>query len=377
MRDQPVDQLRALFDRELAAVVADAADPTHTPPEGRLAALVHIASLIQSRDAALPKKRRRAPAVLLIVTMALVSLLLFARVRTTEIELEASLDELTFTLSSDQVLTASMELASLGMSGLHSVQLPASSGEPENLSHADGSTPAVSLASTTLGPRRGTVSLAPLAVASGSRVTLRGSEPRGQYRMSIAASNLKVEATLQGPVTVGTSESPSRSLDLKSPRPVLGVSSKGDVDLALGFAATSQTPLSRQLHVADLSLFRIDQTLATAPNLVRRVSTIRSGKLYLESLNGQERRLRDGEELTFANSRGEFRTVELSGGRVGLRFHGQVRGMTTGAGEGKRSIMPSWLEWMRARHGLSLFWASSLYLIGIAGVALRWWQKEL
>src|ERR1022692_3376925 len=204
MRDQPPDQLRALFDRELGSVAADAAQPSHTPSEHRLAALVHLASLIQSRDAALPKRRRRAPAVLLIVTMALVSVLLFARVGTTEIELEASLDELAFTLSREQVLTSAMELSSLGMVGLHAVQLPASHGELEVLTQTDGSTPAVSLTSATAGLRRGTVSLASLAVASASRVTLQGSELRGQYRMSIAASNLKVEATLQGPVTVGT-----------------------------------------------------------------------------------------------------------------------------------------------------------------------------
>jgi hypothetical protein len=51
--------------------------------------------------------------------------------------------------------------------------------------------------------------------------------------------------------------------------------------------------------------------------------------------------------------------------------------MTTGAGEGHRSLMPTRLEWLQARHGLSLLWASSLYLMGIIGVVLHWWGIKL
>jgi hypothetical protein len=34
--------------------------------------------------------------------------------------------------------------------------------------------------------------------------------------------------------------------------------------------------------------------------------------------------------------------------------------------------MPTYLEWLKARHGLSLFWGTSLYLFGLAAAALRW-----
>jgi hypothetical protein len=36
--------------------------------------------------------------------------------------------------------------------------------------------------------------------------------------------------------------------------------------------------------------------------------------------------------------------------------------------------MPTWLEWLRARHGLSLLWGTALYLFGLAVGVLRWWR---
>jgi len=92
------------------------------------------------------------------------------------------------------------------------------------------------------------------------------------------------------------------------------------------------------------------------------VSTILSGTLFLESLDGEKRQLRPGEELEFWESSGEIRMLRLEDNQIAVRYHGRVRGMTTGSGEGLHSLMPTYLEWMRARHGLSLFWGATLYL---------------
>jgi hypothetical protein len=39
--------------------------------------------------------------------------------------------------------------------------------------------------------------------------------------------------------------------------------------------------------------------------------------------------------------------------------------------------MPTYLEWLRARHGLSLLWGTTLYLFGVIVGALRWWGIRL
>ena len=51
--------------------------------------------------------------------------------------------------------------------------------------------------------------------------------------------------------------------------------------------------------------------------------------------------------------------------------------MRSGWGENPSSLMPTWLEWIRARHGLSLLWATTLYLFGVITAILRWWRISL
>ena len=92
-----------------------------------------------------------------------------------------------------------------------------------------------------------------------------------------------------------------------------------------------------------------------------------------EELAGRELHLRSGEGLRFGSSHGEVRTLELRDGHIALTFHGYVRGMTTGGAENRRSLMPTYLEWLSAQHGLSLLWGTTLYLFGLVIGLLRNW----
>ena len=51
--------------------------------------------------------------------------------------------------------------------------------------------------------------------------------------------------------------------------------------------------------------------------------------------------------------------------------------VTAGWGHNRRSLMPTWLEWLRARHGLSLLWGSTVYIVGLLMGALRWFKVSL
>jgi hypothetical protein len=97
----------------------------------------------------------------------------------------------------------------------------------------------------------------------------------------------------------------------------------------------------------------------------------------MESLNGDTRQLRSGEPLRFGESNGEIRTVRLEPDHLSLSFHGWVRGMQTGSEETPRSLMPTWLEWLRARHGLTLLWGTTAYVFGLATAAVRWLKVPL
>jgi hypothetical protein len=188
---------------------------------------------------------------------------------------------------------------------------------------------------------------------------------------------LALQGALNGPVRAGLAGAPVRELDFASPKPIVLAGGSEDLALDLTFSAMPQAPVVPQLQVGDLSVLRIDQFLSLDRTLVTRLSTILSGTLFFESLNGEERRLRGGELLQFEHSNGELRTVELAAHQIGWKFHGRVRGMTTGTGEGRRSLMPTCLEWLRARHGLTLLWATSAYVFALIAGALRWWGVRI
>jgi hypothetical protein len=357
------DPLRESFKRELDALAAETAQSPGPIPPDRVAALNGLAKLIEARDSLKPRKRNWSLALVFVATLLIVSVLLFVRVRETEIELDVSLTQLSFSFAQAQVLCGALNLSALGVSGLESVEFSSSRSEAA----------AVSLLSSTLKQRTGTVTLAPLPLPAGSHVTVSRLDGANQFQLSTSAAHLSFQATADGPVIIGTSNSPPRPFDFKFPQSVSMHGGPQEVSLDLTFPSLPRPPLTSQLKVRDLFFSHIDQFEDSNHILVRRLSTIISGSLSFESLNGEELRLRTGEELQFERSEGELRSLDLGVNQVGFKFHGRVQGMFTGVGEGRRSIMPTWLETLKARHGLSLLWGASLYLFGLLVVVLRWW----
>ncbi len=305
--------------------------------------------------------------------MTIVSVLFFARVPETEIELDAALSQLGFRLPQQQVLTDVTKLSSLGVSGLAELQMPrGGSRESRTIRPADASGTAVRLSSAD-GQRKGELTLDALNVPAATQVWLRPTEVPQEWRLSLHGPDLTLQAAVDGPIRIGLAGVPSEKVDFPSPQPVVMRSGQNDIDLDMEFPAGSKSSFSPQDVVEALSFTRVDEHSDAEHTLVRRISTILSGSLYFEALAGREQRLRSGEGLRFQSSHGEIRTLELRDGHVALTFHGNVRGMTTGAGENRRSLMPTYLEWLSAQHGLSLLWGSTIYLFGLVIGLLRKW----
>jgi hypothetical protein len=370
MADRQKDALRERFDRELSDLTARAAQPDLGLEPERLAALNRLAQLIAVRDSMRAKRRNWLSALVLLGTLAIVSLLLFATVSETDIELELAVTEVAFDLSKEQVLTEPLQLAALGVSGLRAWRLPPGGAPAEphkQVQHA------ILLSAASDGPLRGSVSLAPWRTPAGKRLALQRSSRANGYRLSIDGGGLVLQAAVNGPVTLGPSGAAAQTRVFASPQPVVLEGGSQALDLDLEFGSLPQRPLAPQLEVRNLSLARINEFAGADRTLVRRVSTILGGTLHFESLDGKERRVRPGEQLRFEASEGELRTLELTADSIALKFHGRVRGMTIGSDENRRSLMPTYLEWLQARHALSLLWGTSLYIAGLVAAALRWW----
>ena len=316
---------------------------------------------------------RWIPALVFLATLLVASVLLFVRVSTTTIELAGTFSGVGFVSAREQPLTRPIRVAALGVAGATSVQLP------EDVASSAGTTALrVAVDDTTASMRAGSIVVDRIVVPEGTQVWLSRTDLPRQYRLSLRAAapaSIEVHADVTGVVAFSPAGAPRSALALRAPRGVDLSSSGGTLDLDLTLAPGAPTPRWEQLVVRDLRLHRVEDDQGAARPLARPVSTIQSGSLYFEALGGTERKLRPGELLRFGAASGTFLTLDLRDDGIAATFQGEVGEMRSGSGDAPRSLMPTLLEWLRKRQGLSLLWGTALYLSGIALTLRKWWRK--
>jgi hypothetical protein len=370
------DQLLDLFRQR-----AQAASEETVCSEGKVSAeqleeLERLSRLVGICETAQPSTRLRWPVMVALgSTLLLVSILLFARVPETEVELELTLSEVGFVLPTQQRLTLMMEPATLGVSGLQqSVEIPRSRNrEAYTLESSSG----LKLSAVSDGARQGTIDLASLPLPAKTHIWIQTTDLPRQYRISLGGTTPELRVDLHGPVQIRSS-SGVEQLNFATPQRVLFQPGGNYIDLDLSFLDSAKSRFSSQLSASDLAFVHRDEFFDTGQSLPPRdVSTILSGTIYFVSINDQERKLRPSEMINMTRSEGDFRTLRLQDDRIELKYHGRVRGLSVGMTENRRSLMPTWFEWLRARHSLFLLWSTTIYLFGLIIGVLRWLGKSI
>ena len=309
-------------------------------------------------------------AALLGATLLAVSVLLFARVRETAVELEIQATHVSFELAGKQILWERVALERLGASGLTRIELPdLDRAEADTADSGDEGSHAIVVVAVADGGREGSVGLTNIVPAAGTHATLGLTDLPREYRLTLVNPYLDLDVGVHGPVVV--SAVGSEPVDFVTPRAIRLEAAAGAVDLDMTFRDIAHSGVIPQIPVAKLNFARV----ADHPDdvsVARRLSTIVSGTLFFESLNGQQRTLRAGEALRFRSARGEIRALRLGSDHLALNFQGRVQGMATGSFDSPQNLMPTWLDWLRAQHGLSLLWGSTFYLFGLALTVARW-----
>ncbi len=326
------------------------------------------------RDAATPvppQAGRWLPAAVFASTLVVASVLLFIRVPTTTIELDGTFTGLAFVSAQQQQLNRPLSVSALGAAGLKEVQLP---GE---VASRGARVSAIRIAVDSAGDakRSGSIVVDRIVVPALTQVRLSRTDVPRQYRISLrSATPITVHADVMGTVTFAPAGARAATTTLGAPRPVDFTGTTGALDLDVTLAVASPAPRWQQLAARDLQVYRVEDEQDAARPLARPVSTILAGTIYFESLGGGERRLRAGEMLRFGGASGTILTLDLREDAIAATFQGDVREMRSGAGEHPRSFMPTLLEWLRQRQGLSLLWGTALYLFGISMTLRRWWR---
>jgi hypothetical protein len=353
--------LRLLLEKRLADVEADAVRNCGTIPESTMRDLSNLARLVELRDqaASLARRRRWPVGVAFGLTLLFASVLLFTHVHQTEIELHVVLSEVGLVLSVDHPLTDAIELSSLGAAGVDGVTFPLA-------------TDAVTRNSLKLklipGQQPAQLTLAPIVLPAKSHVWLRVYGVPGFCRISILAENLRLRADVSGHIDVAGT---GASMTFVSPTRFLLDGGSREVELELVSSNKDQNPFVQHLPLEAMSMFRVEEFTDGDRALPRKVSSLISGTLYFDSLGGRERKLRQGEALELEQSNGVLQRIALTDGKIILEFHGVVHGIKSGD-DGRTDLMPTSLEWLRARHGLYLMWGTALYFFGLVMGVLRW-----
>jgi hypothetical protein len=345
----------------------------------KLEALARLQKLVEVSEATAPAptRKRWIALVALLLSLAIASFLLFVHLREAEVDVEVVGSEVGFTLADHkQVLAPGLNLLELKASGLRKVTFsnlpkaePGSDPLPE-----DPDADRMMLSSLGKGGS-GTVTLSSIPLPAGTRVRLRANPSPGSYRLSLKVPQgtpLSIPITCMGRIQVTLPGARPQDYSYAGPGGVRLEPAADEIDLDLTLPDKSTVDLSPQLRVSDIAFVHIDQFQDADQIMVRYISSINSGVLYMESLNGEKLSLRSGEGLRFEASDGEMRKLSLEAGGLSAQYQGRVRGMTTGSGQTRINLMPPLLEWLRARHGLSLLWGTTLYLSGLVGAGLRW-----
>lgn len=379
MNEQPppatAGRWRRLVVAKLAAVRAKTEQTGGRNSPGSIADSRGLAARLDVPEEHQPgARRKRWPVALaLALTLAAASILLFLRVPRTEIELEASVSELAFRLSAEQALTQTAQLRFLGIAGIEGIDLPtgfdAIPGQDSMPAHA-----LAIHASASDTQCQGSITLDRMILPRDARIWLRQPNSAHGVQMSSKAAGAVIHVTVDGCVRVGSaSGAPWPANGARTLAVRLGTD---EVDLDLEVAPGARVAFEPFVRANDVTFTRVDRVARDNVTLVRYVSTIKSGTLYYQSLDGEERKLRFAEPIRFARSDGELRSIEVDQVQIAIRFHGDVSAMASGTEKHARSLMPTYLEWLKANHSLSLLWATALYAFGVVMSLLKWWTRE-
>jgi hypothetical protein len=374
------ERLRRLFVQRAEAIRAAALAADGQVDEREVASLERLHRLLQMEAAA--PRTRRPMLVLVSAVLVVVSVLLFSRVSATDIELRAATSELRFTTTSAQPLTPMLRLQSVAVAGASRVEgLPRPSG-PGGASPGVADAFRIGLRNAEASSAVGSLNLEPISVPAGARLEFEPIEAGTALRMSVTSKGLVLRISASGQLGLERGGRSAEEWSPSAPQAIDVHCGAGRVDLVLrlqGGAAAAAESLGFEapLPAAAGSFLVVDRRSLGEVTLLRQVSTLQRGTLRFESLQGRALDLHEGQHLEWRAAQGVLERLQWKDQAVEFRYTARVEALASGEAPNRRDLMPTWLEWLQARHGLWLLWGSAVSGFGVLLAVLRWWGLRL
>lgn len=374
-------ELRKHLQAEAQKLSEEAVLPGAAISERQMTKLENLSRLLAIYEQNQPKPGRvRWPVIaILLVTILGVGVLLSFRIPSTEIEADLTLSELQFTVVKPTVLTDTLVLSTLGVSALKDIQLPrAQTRSAQTLQAVEERGFALRLATVPDETQESTLTLTALLAPANTLVKIGATEISNQYRIFLGvqdSAELTLQVSVQGTIEVAIAGMPVERYTYPFPQSIQMQPAASQISFDITLPEGVQTAFSPYLPVRSLAFVKIDQFMGTSDTYIRRISTVLAGVLYLIELNNKEHQLLAREGLEFGESEGVIRLLQVAQDQVKMQFHGKVQDLSTGWEASRRELMPNYLEWLSARHALTVLWSSTasafLLLLGV----WRWWRK--
>ena len=321
------------------------------------------------------KKRRWLIPALALLAMAVVTFLLWKEQHETEVEMEATVSELSFRMPRKQPVMREQFLRALAADTLAGIVV--------NLDEQfapPGETCSFNLELSDKPREVDSITVQSLAPPKDWRVRLIRQPGETQVRLTAPPKGdewLPISVSLRGRAQLNTRcGAVKQSREINEAAPVSVTLYVGqETRFRLMPQKGQDARFARQIEWEDLILVDEETYQADTPQ-ERQISSVVKGKLYLTALNGKPYDLRPSERLAFAASKGEIRTLSLATAEKDmpegfvLNAHAKVQAMKAG----DRSLMPNWLELLAAQSGLGLLWGSAIYLFGMAVAVLKYFR---
>jgi hypothetical protein len=376
-------QLRELLRAKSAELNHNALSTDGAISPEELASLERISKAVHLSDELASPPSRWWRVAALVFALVLVSLLFLVRVPETEVTMDVEASEVSFILATEKPVIGRAGMTQLGVSGLDVVRVSPDAFPELSVPHDDAVAAMMRLTVLADGVPKGAINTATLIPPPETRVWLRHMDFLRSYRLSLKparkGTRIALQADVRGSVAIaapGRLEK-ARRLDFGKSGATLQFESTGDMlDVDFVLANTADVQFYAQIPVTTLELLRIEEFALPQKSLVAPLSTVLSGVIYFDSLNGERYQLRTGEHIRFSASKGRIESLRLLDDRIAFKFRGRVGGMRVGQEEVSRNLMPNLLQWLKARQPVSLVWGATIFVYGLIVSALGWYRKS-
>jgi hypothetical protein len=306
------------------------------------------------------------PATAFLIPLCVVTFLIRSEQRETQIELDTTVTAFAATLLNKQPLFEGSLLSAMTATSLEGV---------DNLSAGDGDC-SVDLKLSAKPRPEDAINVQLLEVPAGRRLRVERSERSIDVTFVdpvATADETQTTVSVRGSATIIEVCGGTRTVHEGIPADMSSINLRFGPRTSLSLTPLDGHPLRfvRQVAVEKLALVDEDRYLGSAPS-VRQRSSVLSGTLYMNALDGKPVTLRPSEALSFTRFTGTLRSITPAADCLRLQLFATVQGMKTGDDPNEKSLMPTYLQWIAARNELWLWWGSALSGFAFLMSVLRW-----